>query len=97
MSRLLLLPIAMCLAFQVNASCRLDTLEVGDIGPDDTNVCALFKSIDPDSEVRIVNRYILAADRVSVAVVRDGRPLHLEYRLLGFQWRLRDNNLVTNQ
>jgi hypothetical protein len=97
MHRLLLLPVAMCLTFQTNAACRQDTVEVGDTGPDDAIVCAFLESLDAGTDAWIVNRYILTADRVSLAIVRGGKPLRLEYQLSGVQWQLKDNNLLAGQ
>jgi hypothetical protein len=97
MHKLLLVPFAMGLALQANATCRQDTVEMGDTGPDDPIVCATLKSINPNSDIRIINRYIHSADRVNLAIVKDGKPLQLEYKFEDFQWLLKNNSLLANQ
>jgi len=87
MKKTALIALAMSFAPFAYADCQTGTLEIGDIGPADTAICDTLESRYPGSESRIVNREILAPDRVSVMVEVDGEAERLEYRLDGHRWQ----------
>ena len=97
MNRHNLIPIAMILTATANAACLPGSEEIGDTGPDDTTVCRYLESHYPNADIRIVNRDVLQADRVSVAFQVDGKPQRLEYQLSGFRWALKNEGLLANQ
>ncbi len=97
MKKILLIALAMGFAPLSHAACRTGTLEIGDIGPADTGICETLESRYPGSESRIVDREILAPDRVSVRVEVDGTARRLEYRLTGYRWQLGSTDRVANQ
>lgn len=97
MNRILTLTAAWLFATTLNATCLPGTEEIGDIGPDDTRVCHYLESHYPDADIRIVDRLIHAADRMSVLVEVDTRPQRMEYRLHGYHWDLVNESRLANQ
>ena len=97
MNRALFLIIAMSLSSLSYGTCQNSSYEIGDTGPDDALVCIMLNSRYPGSEIRIVNREIHDANRVSVLVEVDDRPQRFEYLLNGYEWRPGNTGLLTDQ
>ncbi len=97
MKKTVLIALAMGFAPLSYADCQTGTLEIGDIGPADAGICDTLESRYPGSASRIVNREILAPDRVSVMVEVNGEAERLEYRLDGHRWRPQAPDRLANQ
>jgi hypothetical protein len=97
MNRIAMLPIAMLFTSTVYGACLPGTMEIGDTGPGHRVICETLSSQYPDSDIRILNREIHSADRVSVLIEVDGHPQRVEYRLSGFRWDREDSGLLANQ
>lgn len=74
------------MAGNVHASCRADTPEIGDIGPDGEVVCAALAHDFPRAEIQLYNRKIIAMDHVIVAAQIDDKPYSIDYRLVNADW-----------
>lgn len=97
MKRSLFLAVAMSLSSVTYGACQTGSAEIGDTGPDDSLVCKTLESRYPDAEITIVNREIQSADRIAIDFDVNDRPQRMEYRLTGFEWRLKDPGLLADQ
>lgn len=78
------------LSLTANATCLMDSPEIGDIGPGSELVCNEFALRYPDAELAVVGRAIHSPTEVSVFGLVDGGEVSFVYRLSGFNWRLEE-------
>lgn len=87
MMRYMLSTLAFCCA-AAQANCISDSPEIGDAGPDGSNICGMLQQRFPQARLEILDREIRSAERVSVKVSIDGETLPLDYRLIRADWVL---------
>jgi hypothetical protein len=76
------------------AACLIDEPEMGDVGPASELVCESLAGFSRVGEVKIIDRDILAPDRVSIRVETLGRQIVLGYKLIGMEWRHTEDTTV---
>jgi hypothetical protein len=94
MIKKLIAPLTFCCVAGAQADCIPDTTEIGDTGPDGSNVCQMLEQRFPQLRFEILGRDIRTADTVSVVVSIDGRRQPLNYRLHGADWILTNPRIV---
>jgi hypothetical protein len=77
-------------ALVVPAACLPDAPELGDLGPDSGRVCDVLEHELPGTTLAVDGRSIHSATAVTVSASVDGRPVRLDYRLVGLTWELDD-------
>ena len=73
-------------ALVVPAACLPDAPELGDLGPDSGRVCDVLEHELPGTTLAVDGRSIHSATAVTVSASVDGRPVLLDYRLVGLTW-----------
>ncbi len=77
------------------ATCVTPPLEIGDIGPSYTLVCAELERRFPDAALAVEDLAIHSPTQVSVIASVDSQPMPMRYSLTGYIWALDESGLRT--
>lgn len=97
MTRHMLFALSFCFAAASQAACTPDTVEIGDTGPDSSQICQKLQQRYPDAQLEILDRQIHTAESVSIVVSVDGEIQPLGYRLVGADWVLTKSQIARNR